>query len=74
MRERRLCRPAAPADWGVVFPILSLVCTIILFFVGLMSFELMQSMWGYHTGNKVSTPIVRFFAPMFPGGDKLPDN
>ncbi|MHB1424653.1 MAG: helix-turn-helix domain-containing protein [Gemmataceae bacterium] len=66
--------PEAPADWGVVFPLLSLVCTIVLFFVGLMSFELMQSMWGYHTGNKVSTPIVRFFAPMFPGGDKLPDN
>jgi excisionase family DNA binding protein len=64
---------APPADWGVVYPLLSLVSTLVLFFVGLMGFELMRGMWGYNTGNKVSTPVVRFFAPMFPGGDKLPD-
>lgn len=65
---------APPAEWGVVVPLASLVCTIILFFVGLMSFELMQGMWGYHTGNKVSHPIIYSLAKMFTGDDKLPDN
>ncbi|HTU18059.1 MAG TPA: helix-turn-helix domain-containing protein [Gemmataceae bacterium] len=65
---------APPADWGVVVPLASLASTLILFFVMLMGFELIQGMWGYHTGNKVSSPIVRFFAKTFSGEDKLPDN
>jgi excisionase family DNA binding protein len=65
---------APPAEWGVVVPLASLVCTIVLFFVTLMSFELMQGMWGYHTGNKVSHPIIYSLAKMLTGDDKLPDN
>lgn len=63
---------APPADWGVAIPLVSLLSTIILFFVMLMGFELIQGMWGYHSGNKVSSPIVRFFAKTFTD-EKLPD-
>ncbi|HZV04133.1 MAG TPA: helix-turn-helix domain-containing protein [Gemmataceae bacterium] len=66
--------PAPPADWGVMVPVVSLVSTIILFLVMLMSFELMQGMWGYHTGNKVSNLLIHPIAKMFSGDDKLPEN
>jgi excisionase family DNA binding protein len=66
--------PEAPADWGIVVPVASLFSTLILFLVSLMSFELIHGMWGYHTGNTVTSPIVRFFAKTFSGEDNLPDN
>ena len=66
--------PAPPAEWGVMVPIVSLVSTIVLFLVMLMSFELMQGMWGYHTGNKVSNLLIHPIAKMFSGDDKLPEN
>ncbi len=63
---------APPAEWGVMVPLVSLFSTILLFVVGLMSFELVQGMWGYHSGNKVSNLIIRPIAKMFEEG--LPDN
>jgi hypothetical protein len=66
--------PAPPADWGVMVPLTSLFCTIILFIVTLMSFELLQGMWGYHTGNKVSNMLIHPIAKMLSGDDKLPEN
>jgi excisionase family DNA binding protein len=66
--------PAPPADWGVMVPMASLFCTIILFVVTLMSFELLQGMWGYHTGNKVSNMLIHPIAKMLSGDDKLPEN
>jgi excisionase family DNA binding protein len=63
---------APPAEWGVLPAFVLLPCTIILFVVGLMSFELMQGMWGYHTGNKVSNLVIHPIAKMF--DDTLPDN
>jgi excisionase family DNA binding protein len=65
---------AAPADWGVVVPLASLLTTIFLFIVSLMSFELIQGMWGYHTGNKVSNLLIHPIAKMVSGEDKLPEN
>ncbi len=65
---------APPAEWGVVVPLASLLCTIVLFLVTLMSFELIQGMWGYHTGNKVSNMIIHPLATTLSGEDKLPDN
>jgi excisionase family DNA binding protein len=56
--------PAAPADWGIAAPVGALLTFVVLFLVSLMSFELVQSMWGYHTGGPVSGPVVRFFAGM----------
>ncbi|HEY7423573.1 MAG TPA: hypothetical protein VH682_04955, partial [Gemmataceae bacterium] len=66
--------PAAPAEWGVMPALVMLPCTIILFLVGLMSFELIQGMWGYHRGTKVSNLIIHPIAKMVSGEDKLPDD
>jgi hypothetical protein len=66
--------PAPPADWGVMVPLVSMFSTVILFIVTLMSFELMQGMWGYHTGNKVSNMLIHPIAKMLSGDDKLPEN
>lgn len=63
---------APPAEWGLMPALVLLPCTILLFVVGLMSFELVQGMWGYHSGNKVSNLIIRPIAKMF--DDSLPDN
>jgi hypothetical protein len=62
--------PAAPAEWGVMPALVLLPCTIVLFVVGLMSFELIQGMWGYHRGTKVSNLVIQPIAKMF--DDKLP--
>ena len=64
--------PAPPAEWGAMPALVLLPCTILLFVVGLMSFELIQGMWGYHRGTKVSNLIIRPIAKMFV--DKLPDD
>jgi excisionase family DNA binding protein len=65
---------APPADWGIAIPLVSLLTTVFLFLVSLMSFELIQGMWGYHTGNKVSNLIIRPIAKMVSGEEKLPEN
>jgi hypothetical protein len=65
---------APPADWGVAMPLVSLLTTVFLFIVTLMSFELIQGMWGYHTGNKVSNLIIHPIAKMVSGEDKRPEN
>lgn len=64
--------PAPPAEWGALPALVMLPCTILLFVVGLMSFELIQGMWGYHRGTKVSNLIIHPIAKMF--DDSLPDN
>src|SRR5438477_425909 len=38
---------AAPAEWGILPAAVMIPCVLIMFFVGLMSFELLHSMWGY---------------------------
>jgi excisionase family DNA binding protein len=62
---------AAPADWGVFTPVVLLISTLVMFLLGLMSFELLHGMWGYRQPNSVASPITRTFAEMF--GEKLPD-
>jgi excisionase family DNA binding protein len=61
-----------PAEWGVLPALVLLPTTILLFVVGLMSFELIQGMWGYHSGNKVSNMVIHPIAKMF--DDSLPEN
>jgi excisionase family DNA binding protein len=61
---------APPAPWGVLPVVLLVPSVLILFVVGLMSFELMQSMWGYHRPGKVSTLVIDPIARMF--DDTLP--
>jgi len=66
--------PAPPAEWPAWVAIPTMLCTIVLFLVGLMSFELIQGMWGYHRGTKVSNLIIHPIAKMVSGEDKLPDD
>jgi hypothetical protein len=63
---------APPAEWGLMPALVLMPCTIILFLVTLMGFELIQGMWGYHKGSKVSNLVIHPIAKMF--DDKLPEN
>jgi excisionase family DNA binding protein len=62
---------APPAPWGVIPAVFLMPSVIVLFLVGLMSFELVQGMWGYHKPGKVSNLIIDPIARMFVD-DKLP--
>jgi excisionase family DNA binding protein len=64
--------PAArPASWGVLPALLLMPSAIILFLVGIMSFELIQGMWGYHKSTRVSNLIIHPIAKML--DDSLPE-
>jgi excisionase family DNA binding protein len=57
--------PAKEADWGF-FPILILVpCVLLMFVAGLMSYELLHGMWGYHQTTKPTGLVVSGMAKLF---------
>jgi len=56
---------APPAEWGLVPTLLMAPCVVVLFLVGLMGYEMIQGMWGYHKGAKVSRLIIDPMARMF---------
>jgi hypothetical protein len=62
--------PPPPADWGPLPAVLLFPTVIVMFFVGLMGFELVQGMWGYHRSTRVGRPIIDTVARMF--DDKIP--
>jgi len=62
--------PAAPVEWGSLPAILLAPTVLVLFVVGLMGFELIQSMWGYHRPAKVGRPLIDAIARTF--DDTLP--
>ena len=57
-----LDRPAAAApvasDWGAFPAVLLFPTVMVLFVVGLMGFELVRGMWGYHRPSPVGRPII----------------
>ena len=62
--------PAVEPEWGLL-PVLTLVPTaLLMFIVGLMSFELIHGMWGYRQPYKVSGAVVKTFSGIF--GAELP--
>jgi excisionase family DNA binding protein len=64
--------PAAQAEWGM-FPILLLLPSVlVMFLAGLMSYELLHGMWGYHAASKPSGLVVRGVAGLFV--EKLPED
>jgi hypothetical protein len=64
--------PAAQADWGM-FPLLFMVpCVLIMFIAGLMSYELVHSMWGYHQTTKPAGLLVETFAGLFKSDEPPP--
>ncbi|GIW78478.1 MAG: hypothetical protein KatS3mg105_0285 [Gemmatales bacterium] len=60
-----------PASWGVLPTIFMLPCTVIMFLLSLMTFELMHNMWGYRQPNPTTGIVVRPISEMF--GAELPD-
>jgi len=60
-----------PAEWGVLPALVLIPSVLVMAVVGLMSWELVHSMWGYQQPGKAAGPIVRFFAESF-GDGKLP--
>jgi excisionase family DNA binding protein len=63
---------APPAEWGALPALVLLPCVIVLFLVTLMSFELIQGMWGYHRSARVPGLIVNPLAKMIAGEDSVP--
>jgi excisionase family DNA binding protein len=62
--ELRPVAAAPPADWGPLPAVLLFPTVIVLFFVGLMGYEMIQGMWGYHRSTKVGKPIIDAVARM----------
>jgi len=56
---------AGPAKWGPLPAIVLFPCVIILALGGLMSFEAVRGMWGYHQPAKPGASIVRGMADTF---------
>jgi hypothetical protein len=67
--QQRAAAVAAPADWGLFAPITLICSTVLLLFVGMMSFELLHSMWGYRQPYKVSGTMIRAIGGLVPGVD-----
>jgi excisionase family DNA binding protein len=60
----------APVEWGPWPAVFLLPCVIVLIVVGLMGFELIQGMWGFHKQARVSSLIIDPIARIF--DDSLP--
>ena len=57
---------AAPAaEWGALPALMLLPALIVLIVVGLMGFELVQGMWGYHQPTKSTSLVTTEIAKMF---------
>jgi hypothetical protein len=62
--ERPIVVPAKKT-WGVLPALVLIPTVVIMLLAGLMSFELLRSMYGYATPSKPSGMLVRFFAQQF---------
>jgi hypothetical protein len=51
--------------WGVLPAIMLFPCVIVLFVAGLMGYELMHSVWGYHQPTKPTSVVTDAVAQMF---------
>lgn len=71
VRVRQVPVEAEPAPWGVLPVVFMLPCVVILFVVGMMSWEMVQGMWGYHNNGKITGMVINPIARMF--DETLPD-
>jgi hypothetical protein len=62
--SREYAAVAAPTAWGPLPVIIMVPCVIVMFLVTLISLEQIQSMWGYHNNQKVSSTLSRGLASM----------
>jgi excisionase family DNA binding protein len=67
--EQELVAAAPPAEWGTLPAMLMLPCVFIMILVGLMSFELLHGMWGYHQPYKTTSILVKPIAGLFAPDD-----
>jgi hypothetical protein len=56
---------APPARWGVLPALVLMPCVLLLFVGGLMGYELVQGMWGYHQPYKPASLVTTEIAKMF---------
>lgn len=63
---------AAPAPWGPLPTIFLLPGVVVMFLLGLMTFELLNGMWGYKQPYKPTGLIIRPIAEMF--GAEFPND
>jgi excisionase family DNA binding protein len=63
---------APPAVWEAWAVIPVVLCSVLLFVVGLMGFEMVRSMWGYRQPNGASGVVLKPLAEAI-GGEKLPE-
>ena len=61
---RAVAVASAPADWGIFAPVVLIFSVIIMFFVGLMSLELVHGMWGYRQTGGVPAMIIKAVGKM----------
>jgi excisionase family DNA binding protein len=47
-----------PQEWGAMPMLVMIPCVILMFFLGIMSFEVLHTMWGYHQPAKPVSPVV----------------
>ncbi len=65
-------REAAPTPWGPLPALLLLLCLFVLIVIGFMGYEMLQGMWGYQRGSKVSSLVIHPLAEAILG-EKLPE-
>lgn len=63
---------AAPANWGALPAVILFPCVVVMFLLGLMSFELLHNMWGYKQPYKSTGVVLRPISQMF--GAELPND
>jgi hypothetical protein len=56
---------ASAKSWGMLPALVLIPTALVMVLVGIMSFELLRSMWGYTAPSKPSGMMVRFFAQQF---------
>ncbi|MGE3804619.1 MAG: hypothetical protein AB7K24_08100, partial [Gemmataceae bacterium] len=54
-----------PASWGALPVIFLAPCVIVLFLLGLMTFEMLHGMWGYKQSYKPTSLIVKPISELF---------
>jgi excisionase family DNA binding protein len=63
---------APPAEWGALPALMLLPALVVLIVVGLMGFELVQGMWGFHKSHKVTSLVIDPVTRIFVDDKELP--
>jgi len=56
---------AAPAEWGALPAVILFPTVLVMFVVGIMGFEVLRGMWGFHRPSVVGKPVVDVIARQF---------